>query len=61
MPCYLVDEELALKLESELNLEKDMDAHEEVPESVQDFLGNSPFKVLPLHPPPKILPYSCMC
>jgi complement component 1 Q subcomponent-binding protein len=40
-----VDEELALKLESELILEKEMNAHEEVPQSVSDFIQSSSFKV----------------
>jgi hypothetical protein len=29
-----------------------MNAHEEIPESVQDFLNNSPFKVDPFFPRP---------
>ena len=48
--CLPVDEELALKLESELSLEKDMTVNEEVPQSVSDFLELSSFKVCDFNP-----------
>lgn len=41
----LVDEELVAKIESELQLEKEMRDTDEVPDSVKEFLGSSPFKV----------------
>lgn len=41
----VVDEELVLKLESELNLEKEVTEPEEVPQIVSEFLQNSSFKV----------------
>lgn len=40
-----VDEELAAKLESELQLEQEMQDPDEVPLSISDFLNNSPFTV----------------
>lgn len=44
-PGMLVDEELAAKLESELQLEQEMQDPDEVPLSISDFLNNSPFTV----------------
>lgn len=40
-----MDEELALKLESELNLEKEVSENDEIPQIVADFIQNSSFKV----------------
>ena len=42
---YLVDQELSAKIESELQLERDMNDSDELPPNIQDFLENSPFKV----------------
>ncbi|KAI5841286.1 mitochondrial glycoprotein [Tricharina praecox] len=41
----VVDEELALKLESELNLEKEVSENDEIPQIVADFIQNSSFKI----------------
>ncbi|KAI5462331.1 mitochondrial glycoprotein [Mariannaea sp. PMI_226] len=41
-----VDEELAAKLESELQIEEDMKANEQEPASIKDFLNNSAFKLV---------------
>ncbi|KAI9779108.1 MAG: hypothetical protein M1816_003752 [Peltula sp. TS41687] len=40
-----VDEELAAKLESELQLEREMRDPDELPLSVKDYLDNSPYKI----------------
>lgn len=40
-----MDDELAAKLESELQLEREMRDPDELPLSVKDYLDNSPFKV----------------
>ena len=40
------DEELALKLDSELQIEKDMKDKEGAPMSVSDYLQNGPFEVI---------------
>ncbi|KAI5819504.1 mitochondrial glycoprotein [Pyronema omphalodes] len=42
----LVDEELALKLESEYKLESEVEGFDEVPASVKEFLETSEFKVV---------------
>ncbi|KAF8461138.1 glycoprotein suaprga1 [Kalaharituber pfeilii] len=41
-----VDQELLAKLDSELELEKEMKGYEEMPESVKSFLETGPFKVI---------------
>ena len=41
----VVDQELSAKLESELQMEKDMRDPEELPESIKDYLDNGPFEV----------------
>lgn len=40
------DEELSAKLESEIQIEEEMRAQEQQPASIQDFLENTPFKLL---------------
>lgn len=40
------DEELVLKLDSELQMENEMKDKEGVPMSVQDYLENGPFQIL---------------
>lgn len=40
------DEELILKLDSELQMEKEMKLQEGVPTSVKDYLENGPFEVI---------------
>ena len=40
-----VDEELSVKLESELQFESEMKENEQQPASVKDFLANSPFEL----------------
>lgn len=42
---WVVDQELSAKLESELEMEKDMRDSEELPESIRDYLDNGPFEV----------------
>lgn len=44
--CYAVDDELAAKLASELQLEKEMRDPEELPVSVKEYLDNGPFQVV---------------
>ena len=41
----IVDQELSAKLESELQMEKDMRDSDEFPESIKDYLDNGPFEV----------------
>ncbi len=41
----VVDQELSTKLESELQMEKEMRDSEKLPVNIQDFLDNSSFKV----------------
>lgn len=41
----IVDQELSAKLESELQMEKDMRDSDEYPESIKDYLDNGPFEV----------------
>lgn len=41
----LVDQELAAKLHSELELEKDIRDSDQLPENVKSFLESSPFEV----------------
>lgn len=40
------DDELAAKLESEIQIEEDMAATEQQPASIKDFLDNSPFELV---------------
>ncbi|KAK2609144.1 Mitochondrial acidic protein mam33 [Conoideocrella luteorostrata] len=40
------DDELAAKLESEIQIEEDMKAQEQQPASIKDFLDNSPFELI---------------
>ncbi|KAI9772039.1 MAG: hypothetical protein M1840_001327 [Geoglossum simile] len=40
----IVDDELVAKIESELQMEKEMRDHNELPASIKDYLENSPFK-----------------
>ena len=40
------DQELSAKLDSEIQIEEDMKASEQVPSSVKDFLDNSPFELV---------------
>ena len=40
-----VDQELSAKIESELQMEKDIRDSDEYPASVQDYLDSSPFEV----------------
>ncbi|KYK54799.1 glycoprotein suaprga1 [Drechmeria coniospora] len=40
------DDELSAKLESEIQIEEDMKATEQLPASVKDFLDNSPFELV---------------
>lgn len=40
-----VDEQLSVKLESEISFENQMKENEQLPASVQDFLENSPFEL----------------
>ncbi|KAF3067214.1 Mitochondrial acidic protein MAM33 [Daldinia childiae] len=44
-PAAEVDEELSVKLESELQFENEMKEDEQLPASVKDFLENSPFEL----------------
>ena len=44
-PAGQVDEELSVKLESELRFESEMKENEQQPASVKDFLANSPFEL----------------
>lgn len=44
-PAGQVDEELSVKLESELQFESEMKENEQQPASVKDFLANSPFEL----------------
>ncbi len=44
-PAGEVDEELSVKLQSELQFESEMKENDEFPASVKDFLENSPFKL----------------
>lgn len=44
-PAVEVDEELSVKLESELQFEGEMKENEQLPASVKDFLENSPFEL----------------
>ncbi len=41
----LVDEELAAKLHSELELEKDIRDSDQLPSNIQDYLDSGPFAV----------------
>ena len=41
----IVDQELSAKLESELQMERDMRDSDEFPESIKDYLDNGPFEV----------------
>ena len=43
----VVDQELSAKLESELQVEKEMRDSEKVPVNIQDFLDNNSFEVCP--------------
>lgn len=43
---YSVDQELSAKIESELQMEKDIRDSEQYPTRVQEYLDSSPFKVL---------------
>ena len=43
-----VDQELSAKLESELQMEKDMRDPDELPPSIKDYLSNGPFEVCSL-------------
>ncbi|ORY58866.1 mitochondrial glyco protein [Pseudomassariella vexata] len=45
-PAGEVDEELSVKLESELQFEGEMKENEQLPASVKDFLENSPFELI---------------
>lgn len=45
-PAGEVDEELSLKLESELQFEGELKENEQLPASVKDFLDNSPFELV---------------
>jgi hypothetical protein len=42
-----VDEELVMKFESELQMEKEMRDSDELPVNVRDYLDNGPFEVCP--------------
>ena len=44
-PAGQVDEELSVKLESELQFENEMKENEQQPASVKDFLENTPFEL----------------
>lgn len=44
-PAAEVDEELSVKLESEIEFEGQMKENEQLPASVKDFLENSPFEL----------------
>ena len=43
--CLLVDQELSAKIESELQMEKDIRDSEQYPSRVQEYLDSSPFEV----------------
>ncbi|KAK8055682.1 hypothetical protein PG993_000909 [Apiospora rasikravindrae] len=45
-PAGEVDEELSLKLDSELQFESEMKENEQLPASIQDFLDNSAFELV---------------
>ena len=45
LPRVLVDQELSAKIESELQLEKEMRDSEKLPSLLQDYLDSSPFEV----------------
>ena len=40
----VVDDELVMKFESELQMEKEMSESEELPVDIKDYLDNSPFE-----------------
>ena len=43
---FPVDQELAAKLDSELQMEKEMRDTDQLPPNVKDFLDNSPFDIV---------------
>lgn len=45
-PAGEVDEELSLKLDSELQFESEMKENEDLPASIKDFLDNSSFELV---------------
>lgn len=45
LSCFLVDQELAAKLHSELELEKDIRDSDQLPANIKSFLESSPFEV----------------
>ena len=45
LTCRVVDQELSAKLESELQVEKEMRDSDKVPVNIQDFLDNNSFEV----------------
>ena len=44
-PSFQVDDELCVRIESELELESEMKKQDDVSDGVKEFLENSPFKV----------------
>lgn len=56
-----MDQELSAKIESELQLEREMRDSEKLPEGLRDYLDSSSFEVSPSNPPithPRLSIYS---
>ena len=56
-PRCVVDDELVMKFESELQMEKEMSESEELPVDIKDYLDSSPFEACPTRASTPIRPY----